>query len=170
LRRYRNRHVGLIRIAILGIAIGSFTLLAHGEDSPRLTFAQLADSIRANFDVTQQMKSYAGKEVEIHGFIVPAGPPDLSFFLLSRVSAMGNYCCEIPVGQDETVYVFGAKGLKLPYDPLRVYKVRGVFEAGKQVDRTYGVSMFRVRDARVEEAIGAKIVKVGESAAPAAKP
>ncbi len=170
MRRYRNRHVGLIRIAILGIAIGSFTLLAHGEDSPRLTFAQLADSIRANFDVTQQMKSYAGKEVEIHGFIVPAGPPDLSFFLLSRVSAMGNYCCEIPVGQDETVYVFGAKGLKLPYDPLRVYKVRGVFEAGKQVDRTYGVSMFRVRDARVEEAIGAKIFKVGESAAPAAKP
>jgi hypothetical protein len=170
LRRYRNRHVGLIRIAILGIAIGSFTLLAHGEDSPRLTFAQLADSIRANFDVTQQMKSYAGKEVEIHGFIVLAGPPDLSFFLLSRVSAMGNYCCEIPVGQDETVYVFGAKGLKLPYDPLRVYKVRGVFEAGKQVDRTYGVSMFRVRDARVEEAIGAKIFKVGESAAPAAKP
>ena len=170
MRRYRNRHVGLIRIAILGIAIGSFTLLAHGEDSPRLTFAQLADSIRANFDVTQQMKSYAGKEVEIHGFIVPAGPPDLSFFLLSRVSAMGNYSCEIPVGQDETVYVFGAKGLKLPYDPLRVYKVRGVFEAGKQVDRTYGVSMFRVRDARVEEAIGAKIFKVGESAAPAAKP
>jgi hypothetical protein len=154
---------------MLGIAFGSVTLLAGGEESPRLTFAQLADSIRANFEVTQQMKSYAGKEVEIHGFIIPAGPPDLSFFLLSRVSALGNYCCEVPVGQDETVYVFGAKGLKLPFDPLRVYKVRGVFEAGKHVDRAYGVSMFRVRDARVEEAIGAKIFKVGETA-PAAKP
>jgi hypothetical protein len=33
-----------------------------------------------------------------------------------------------------------------------------------------GVSMFRARDARVEEAIGAKIFKVGESAAPAVKP
>jgi hypothetical protein len=83
---------------------------------------------------------------------------------------MGNYCCEAPVGQDETVYVFGARGLKLLYDPLRVYKVRGLFEAGKQVDRTYGVSMFPVRNARVEEAIGAKIFKIGETAAPAAKP
>jgi hypothetical protein len=170
LRRFRSRIVLLIRAASLGIALGSFTLPAHGQESPRLTFAQLADSIRANFDVSQQMKSYAGKVVEIQGFIIPAGPPDLSFFLLSRVSALGNYCCEVPVGQDETVYVFGAKGVKLPFDPLRVYKIRGVFEAGKQVDRTYGVSMFRVRDARVEEAVGAKIFKVGDSPAPAAKP
>ena len=144
--------------------------LAHGQERPRLTFAQLADSMRANFDVTQQIKSYAGREIEIQGFIVPAGPPDLSFFLLSRVSAMGNYCCEVPTGQDETVYVFAAKGLKLLYDPLRVYKIRGVFEAGKQVDTTYGVSMFRIRDARAEEAVGAKIFKVGEGTAPAAKP
>jgi hypothetical protein len=144
--------------------------LAHGQERPRLTFAQLAESMRANFDVTQQIKSYAGREIEIQGFIVPAGPPDLSFFLLSRVSAMGNYCCEVPTGQDETVYVFAAKGLKLLYDPLRVYKIRGVFEAGKQVDTTYGVSMFRIRDARAEEAVGAKIFKVGEGTAPAAKP
>ncbi len=67
---------------------------AYGEEIPRLTFAQLVDSIRANFEVTQTIKSYSGKEVEIQGFIIPAGPPDLSFFLLSRVSAMGNYCCE----------------------------------------------------------------------------
>ena len=159
----------LVRVAMLGIALAAFPVLAHGE-SPRLTFAQLADSIRANFDVTQQMKAHAGREVEIHGFIVPAGPPDLSFFLLSRVSALGNYCCEVPTGQDETVYVFGAKGVKLPYDPLRVYKVRGLFEVGKQVDRTYGVSMFRIRDARVEEAVGAKIFRIGGSGAPAAKP
>ena len=144
--------------------------LAHGQERPRLTFAQLADSMRANFDVTQHIRSYAGREVEIQGFIVPAGPPDLSFFLLSRVSAMGNYCCEVPTGQDETVYVFAAKGLKLLYDPLRVYKIRGVFEAGKQVDPTYGVSMFRIRDARAEEAVGAKIFKVGDVTAPAAKP
>ena len=144
--------------------------LAHGQERPRLTFAQLADSMRANFDVTQHIKSYAGREVEIQGFIVPAGPPDLSFFLLSRVSAMGNYCCEVPTGQDETVYVFAAKGLRLLYDPLRVYRIRGVFEAGKQVDTTYGVSMFRIRDARVEEAVGAKIFKVGEGTAPAVKP
>ena len=144
-----------LSLALLGLA-----LPALGQERPRLTFAQLADSIRANFDVTQQMKSYAGREVEIQGFIVPAGPPDLSFFLLSRVSALGNYCCEVPTGQDETIYVFAARGLKLRYDPLRVYRVRGLFEAGKQVDPSYGVSMFRIRDARVEEAVGAKIFKV----------
>jgi len=154
---------------MLGIAIGAFALAAHGEP-PRLTFAQLVDSMRANFDVTQQMKAHAGREVEIHGFIIPAGPPDLSFFLLSRVSALGNYCCEVPTGQDETVYVFGARGVKLPFDALRVYKVRGVFEVGKQVDRTYGVSMFRIRDARVEVAVGAKIFKIGEGGAPEPKP
>jgi hypothetical protein len=144
--------------------------VAHAQDRPRLTFAQLADSIRANFDVTQQIKAYAGREVEIQGFIVPAGPPDLSFFLLSRVSAMGNYCCEVPTGQDETVYVFAAKGIRLLYDPLRVYKIRGLFEAGKHVDSTYGVSMFRIREARVEEAVGARIFKVGDGPAPPATP
>jgi hypothetical protein len=155
---------------MLALTLVALAPLAHGQERPRLTFAQLADSIRAHFDLTQQIKSYAGREVEIQGFIVPAGPPDLSFFLLSRVSALGNYCCEIPVGQDETVYVFAPKGLKLLYDPLRVYRIRGVFEAGKHVDPAYGVSMFRIRDAQVEEAVGAKIFKVGEGSAPAAKP
>ena len=152
--------------ATFGLAVRSQP--AHGEEIPRLTFAQLVDSIRANFEVTQTIKSYNGKEVEIHGFIIPAGPPDLSFFLLSRVSAMGNYCCEVPVGQDETVYVYAPQGAKILYDPLRVYKVRGAFEAGLHTDRAYGVSLFRLRDARVEEAAGAKIFKVGEP--PAATP
>jgi hypothetical protein len=144
------------------------SLLTYGEEIPRLTFAQLVDSIKAELELTQKIKSYSGKEVEIQGFIIPAGPPDLSFFLLSRVSAMGNYCCEVPVGQDETVYVFTAKGVKIFYDPLRVYKVRGVFEAGMHSDKAYGVSLFRVRQAHVEEAVGAKIFKVGESTTPAA--
>jgi hypothetical protein len=142
-------------------------LLASAEEPPRLTFTQLVDSIKAELEVTQKIKSYGGKEVEIQGFIIPAGPPDLSFFLLSRVSAMGNYCCEAPAGQDETVYVFAAKGVNILYDPLRVYKVRGVFEAGMQTDKTYGVSLFRLRHAQVEEAVGAKIFKVGEPTAPA---
>ena len=60
-------------------------LPASGDEIPRLTFAQLVDSIRADSAVTQTIKSYSGKEVEIQGFIVPAGPPDLSFFLLSQI-------------------------------------------------------------------------------------
>jgi hypothetical protein len=147
--------------ALAGMLVGGSVF---GQEVPRLTFAQLVDSIRANFEVTQTIKSYSGREVEIHGFIIPAGPPDLSFFLLSRVSAMGNYCCEVPVGQDETVYVYTPKGVQILYDPLRVYRVRGVFEAGPQTDRAYGISLFRVRNARVEEAVGAKIFKAGETA------
>lgn len=166
----RHSPESLTAAAALALALLSLPLASRADDPPRLTFAQLVDSMRANFDVTQQIKAYAGREVEIQGFIVPAGPPDLSFFLLSRVSALGNYCCEIPTGQDETVYVYAAKGLKLVYDPLRVYRVRGVFEAGKDVDRTYGVSMFRIRGARVEEAVGARIFKVGETPTPPTKP
>jgi hypothetical protein len=64
------------------------------------------------------------------------------------------------VGQDETVYVFSAKGVQIHYDPLRVYKVRGTFEAGIRRDKEYGVSLFRLRQARVEEAVGARIMKV----------
>ncbi|HXA98830.1 MAG TPA: hypothetical protein VN323_24925 [Candidatus Dormibacteraeota bacterium] len=139
---------------------------ARGEEIPRLTFAQLADSMRANFGLTQGIMVLSGREVEIQGFIIPAGPPDLSFFLLSRVSGTGNYCCELPSGQDETVSVYAAKGLSLRYDPVRVYRIRGVFEAGHQADRSYGVSFFRIRDARVEEAVGARIFKVGETKAP----
>ena len=97
----------------LGLAVCA--LLAYGDEVPRLTFAQLVDSIRANLELTQKIQSYNGKEVEIQGFIIPAGPPDLSFFLLSRVSAIGNYCCELPTGQDETVHVFTAKGAKMFY-------------------------------------------------------
>ena len=162
MRRFRKICVILVALGCLGLA-GS----AHAEEVPRLTFAQLVDSIRANFTVTEAMKARAGKEVEVHGFIIPAGPPDLSFFLLSRVSATGNYCCEVPSGQDETLYVYAAKGPAIVYDPLRVYKVRGVFEAGHQVDRVYGVSLFRVRNARVEEAVGATVFKVGERDNPA---
>jgi hypothetical protein len=45
-----------------------------------------------------------------------------------------------------------------------------VFEAGMRADATYGPSLFRVRNARVEEAVGAKSFKVGEAPAPASKP
>lgn len=151
----------MLQGALMSLSLAVMPLLvAFGEEVPRLTFAQLVDAIKANMEVTQQIKSYNDKEVELHGFIIPAGPPDLSFFLLSRVSAMGNYCCEVPVGQDETVYVFSAKGVQIHYDPLRVYKVRGTFEAGIHRDKEYGVSLFRLRQARVEEAVGARVMKV----------
>jgi len=153
----RRRSVGF------GLVLLACVALAYAEDVPRLTFAQLVDSIRANLEVTQKIKSFAGKEVAMQGFIVPAGAADLSFFLLSRVSSTGNYCCEAPVGQDETVYVFAKRGVDLIYDPLRVYRVHGVFEAGLVRDAVYGISLFRMRQARVEEAMGAKIMKVEEA-------
>ena len=159
----------LQRISAFGLCLWLVmgTLSAYSDEVPRLTFAQLVDSIKANLEVTQKIKSYNGKEVEIQGFIIPAGPPDLSFFLLSRISAIGNYCCELSTGQDETVYVYTAKGVQLFYDPLRVYKVRGRFEAGAHTDPANGVSLFRLRQAQVEEAIGAKIMKIEDSPAPA---
>jgi hypothetical protein len=151
----------MLPVALVGLSMVLAPLyVTSGEEVPRLTFAQLVDALKANLEVTQQIQSYNDQEVEMHGFIIPAGSPDLSFFLLSRVSAMGNYCCEVPVGQDETVYVFTAKGAQIRYDPLRVYKVRGIFEAGLRRDRAYGISLFRLRQARVEEAVGAKIMKV----------
>jgi hypothetical protein len=161
MERWRKAYTWSVSVALFIPVV-----FAYGEEVPKLTFAQLVDSIRANLEVTQTIKSYTGKEVDIQGFIVPAGPPDLSFFLLSRVSSIGNYCCEAPVGQDETVYVFPAKGVSVSYDPLRVYKVHGIFEAGMNVDKQYGISLFRLRNARVEEAVGAKIMKVGETTAP----
>ena len=152
----------------LGIALLACTALAYSEDVSRLTFAQLVESIRAELELTQKIKSFAGKEVEIQGFIVPAGAPDLSFFLLSRVSSIGNFCCEAPVGQDEAVYVFATRGVNLIYDPLRVYRVRGVFEAGLTRDAVHGISLFRIRQARVEEAVGAKMMQVEGATAPTA--
>ena len=150
----------------LSLVLAQHCPFVYAEDVPRLTFAQLVNALKANFEVSQSIRSYNGKEVEVQGFIIPAGPPDLSFFLLSRVSAIGNYCCEVSVGQDETVYVFTAKAVNIAYDPLRVYTVRGVFEAGKHTDKAYGISLYRVRQARVEEAVGAKIMKVEETTTP----
>jgi len=161
LRRSRDA-VGRALALACALAWTHATAPALAQEAPRLTFAQLVDAIRANSAVTEGIKAFAGKEVEIHGFIIPAGPPDLSFFLLGRVSATGNYCCELPSGQDEMVYVYAAKGPAITYDPLRVYRVRGVFEAGQYTDRQYGNSLFRLRNARVEEAVGAKIFKVGD--------
>jgi len=157
-------------VAGLLVMVAPTVLLAGSEEIPVLTFAQLVDSIRADLEVTEKIKSYSGKEVAIQGFIIPAGPPDLSFFLLSRVSALGNYCCEAPVGQDETVYVSTEKPVNITYDPLRIFKIVGVFEAGMRADATYGPSLFRVRNARVEEALGAKIFRTGDFPAPASKP
>src|SRR5881296_4428555 len=144
MRRFRT--ILAVSLCIVCVHPG---LLAYAEETPRLTFTQLVDSIKAELEVTQKIKSFAGKEVEIQGFIVPAGLPDLSFFLLSRVSSIGNYCCEAPVGQDETVYVFAASAPRISFDPLKVYKVHGIFEAGLKTDHQYGMSLFRVRQARV---------------------
>jgi hypothetical protein len=156
------------RLALALCLAAALAATAVAQPAPaRLTFAQLAEAVRANAAVTEGIKAFAGKEIEIQGFIIPAGPPDLSFFLLSRVSATGNYCCELPSGQDETVYVYAGAGVSLRYDPLRVYRVRGVFEAGHVVDPVHGVSLFRVRGARVEEAAGARIFKIGEPGPPA---
>jgi hypothetical protein len=45
--------------------------------------------------------------------------------------------------------------------------VRGLFEAGFQTDPVHGVSLFRLRQARVEEAVGAKIMRMeAQPAAP----
>jgi hypothetical protein len=145
---------------VLGLGLG----LPHptpAQDVPRLTFAQLVDSMRANFDVTQQIKSYAGKDVEIQGFIVPAGPPDLVLPAESRLSA-GQLLLRSPhrTGRDGVRIRREGPEAGVRPTPLRVYRVRGTFEAGKQVDSTYGVSMFRIRGARVEEAVGAKIFRV----------
>jgi hypothetical protein len=156
--------------AVLLVAAVPIVALAGSEEIPRLTFAQLVDSIRADSGVTETIKSYSGTEVAIQGFIIPSGPPDLSFFLLSRVSALGNYCCEAPVGQDETVYVFTTKPVNITYDPLRIFKIVGVFEAGMRADATYGPSLFRVRNARVEEAVGARMFKTGDFPPSASKP
>jgi len=164
-----NRLCATVTVALC-LAFAHVGPSAYGEEIPRLTFRQLVDSIRANFEVSQTIKSYGGREVEIQGFIIPAGPPDLSFFMLSRVSALGNYCCEVPVGQDETVYVFAEKEVKITYDPLRIFRIVGVFEAGMRADPTIGPSLFRVHNARVEEASGAKIFKVGEMPAAASRP
>ena len=49
------------------------------------------------------------------------------------------------------------------YDPLRIYQVRGVFEAGMRSEPATGPSMFRVRQAHVEAAVGAVVFKVGEA-------
>ena len=162
-------HGSRLTVFGLGLALLACIALAYAEDVPRLTFAQLVESIRAELELTQKIKSFSGKEVEIQGFIVPAGAPDLAFFLLSRVSSIGNYCCEAPVGQDETVYVFANRGINLTYDPLRIYKVRGVFEAGITRDAIHGISLFRMRQARVEEAVGAKIIKVEEATGPSSR-
>ena len=75
MRRFRT-----ILAVSLCMACVHFGLLVYAEEPPRLTFTQLVDSIKAELEVTQKIKSYGGKEVEIHGFIIPAGLPDLSFF------------------------------------------------------------------------------------------
>ena len=42
-------------------------------------------------------------------------------------------------------------------------RCEGIFEAGKHVDAAHGVSLYRVRQAQVEEAVGAKVMKVEEA-------
>jgi len=60
--------------------------------------------------------------------------------------------------------------VNITYDPLRIFKVVGVFEAGMRADAAYGPSLFRVRDARVEQAVGARMFKTGNFPASASKP
>ena len=112
--RSPRRRASIQRRVLGSAALLICLLIARGASAqpiPRLTFAQLAESIRATAALSAAITAYSGTEVEIQGFIVPAGPADLSFFLLSRVSATGNDCCELPSGQDGMVYA-GADAAK----------------------------------------------------------
>ena len=49
------------------VALSGLPMLgpARGDEVPRLTFAQLGDSMRANLGVTQSIMAYNGREIEI---------------------------------------------------------------------------------------------------------
>ena len=51
-------------------------------------------------------------------------------------------------------------GALQPETPLNK---KAAFEAGPVADKAYGVSFFRLRNARVEEAVGARIFKLGDA-------
>jgi len=71
--------------------------------------AQLVDRSAQSSRVNPEHQSYVGKEVEIRGFIIPAGPPDLLLLAESRL-ALGNYAarCQVVAGR-KNVYVVAAK-------------------------------------------------------------
>src|SRR5260370_33409303 len=78
--------------ASLFVAFVPSILLAGTNEIPRLTFSQLVDSIRANSELTQTIKSYSGKEAEIRGFTGPAGPPARQLSMLSPCPAHASAC------------------------------------------------------------------------------
>ena len=65
MRRCRRRGWRKAPALVAALAALSLAGWAHGQEIPRLTFAQLGDAIRANQTVTHEIKSYAGKEVEV---------------------------------------------------------------------------------------------------------
>src|SRR5262249_34138034 len=78
-------------------------------------------------------------------------------------------------GQSVAVYGVGGVGLAgLMAAQIAIGASRRIlttsFEAGMRADPINGPSLFRVRNTRVEEAVEAKIFKVGENPAATAKP
>jgi len=91
------------------------------------------------------IKSYSERKSRIRG--VHHSRRDARSVSSCEVAFGEQYCCEMPVGQTKTVYVFAAKEVKITYDPCGFSRC-GVFEMGERRTRPTVRGLFRVGDLR----------------------
>lgn len=118
-----------------------------------LTFGQLYDQVTFSGVVfSDLLKSLAGKEVRVRGYMAPPLKPKLDFFVLTRYPMSScPFCSEIEDWPADIIFtrVLGNKNIKATKNPI---EVRGRLELGPKKDPETGfLSMVRIYAKEVKQ-------------------
>lgn len=144
--------MSLSRRVVLGLIAGAAILIdrrpALADDS--LTFDELYGKVSVlGLEFSQKVKSLAGQEVRMRGFMAPPLKAEAAFFVLTEIPmALCPFCSSDSDWPDNIVVVYlGEKQTFVP--PGQTIEVRGTLEVGSWTDPETGfVSLLRLRSSQ----------------------
>ena len=135
----------LTRRALVGLAcLAPFASPAHAAE--RIGVAELWAE---GAEFSQRAREFAGKPVELRGYMAPPLKPEVDFFVLTNLPmAVCPFCDSAAAWPEDIVLVFLNRPVRaIPYD--RLIGVSGILHIGTETDVATGfVSRVRLRDSK----------------------
>ncbi len=144
--------ISISRRALFGLIAGA-SVAAKGRIAladASLTFDELYGKVSVlGLEFSQKVKSLAGQEVRMRGFMAPPLKAEAAFFVLTEIPmALCPFCSSDSDWPDNIVVVYlGEKQTFVP--PGQTIEVRGMLEVGSWTDPETGfVSLLRLRSSQ----------------------
>jgi hypothetical protein len=137
-------------VALACALLGGPSLAAAQTPLPFGTFS--AEVVRGGVEYSDSLQELAGRRVVLEGFMAPPLKPRIDWFVLTREPMLTcPFCSEAAEWPPDIVMVLLPPGrtINTESNATRI-RVTGVLDIGVAQDVEAGLSLIRVRDARVE--------------------